>query len=1281
MINKLIKKFKDDRKNITIVFLILVLIIISGIITPLIINNQRKNWDSELINKTNEIEQSIKYSLHQRELRLLHTNNWLKQNLSETFKSKSYQYKELIELVNSIERKNFSLEIIAPNGKLIAWNEIIAIPQEEIFPLSYPLGEIYFHSNGLITYLTIVDTIDIQNDVFYLIVSEKIEKHYYIQNEFYSDDSFTKEISDKFLTRVIIDFDPFAAPRKDGRFHSFDLINYNGKKIGQASFYKPSLNVSISNIRELTTKIQASLVTLVCIFIGIGFRKEFYKIKYRIIKLFVIIIYLAVFRVLIFIVDFPSMFFSGPLIDPAKFSSTFAWGLVKSPIEFFITNLFLVIICFQIFRYNFQYSRSTESLRLWLLKLFLVPVILIIFFYLLRALSASIKSVIFDSTIRYFKYPTPVPDADILFMNLNVLMLGLSFILVMTVLIILAGRFLHFFSPKHQLLKYSIFFLIIQILGYFFFKNLNDALLTPFMVFILITLIFLLVYSVYFRSQTLSHSLVYSTILASVIAVILMNYFNLQLERQSLKTVAFEIIRANENLLNYMIEETLQSALRNDDLMNSFYKRNINYDAEAFKVWCVSPMQRESISSGIFLYDRNKKEKGSFSVGLERNIEIFSQFDSINIGKPNIKEVSDSGNIEAVIHVGILPVVKRDIVAGYITTITEFDINTIGSQKIPDYLKSSTALLGSVIDESLLKIFEFNNLKVTRVYGDIYPSREQMLLIYNAKLSEFNDAWINFSIYGEDYIAYINKINNGGNERIITVAAKEKEITWNLFNFFKIFLIHTIFILLLFVFLKITNLLKIQNTFRTRLLIAILIVSIVPLALLAAYNRELVSERSEKAIFQELNKRSDYLENHVKSQLTKHKDRGLSTAFRNAGKELDISFTVYQNSDLIYSSREEYYRIGLFYSKLNSKVHFNLNYLSYRELSTAENIDNYKFNAYYRKISINGAVFIIGVNDAFNKIKPSFSTADIDVILFGIYSFAVLIIIIVSTILANQISAPIRRLTKATEAVARGDLSVELVSNEKGEMKDLYDVFNLMTHEIQKNQIEIAELERENAWKEMAKQVAHEIKNPLTPIKLAIQQLVASYHEKSKDFDNIFEKVTKTTLDQIDNLSQIASEFSSFAKMPSIKLEIMNIVPAINDIVNLFDDQRIIIVFKSEVKEAIVEADNSQFRRLLINLVRNSIQANASKITLHLNQNGESYSLTIEDNGEGIEDQFKSEIFKLNFTTKEKGMGLGLKLAKRFIESINGKILLIKSDTSGTTFEIIIPIYSPDKNA
>jgi hypothetical protein len=202
MVNTVITKLKGDGKYIAIVFL--VLIILSGLITPLIINYERKNWDSELAYKIAEIENAIQNSFRQRELKLLQTEDWLKHNLLETFKSKSYEYKELIELVNNTENKNYSLEIVAPNGKLIAWNENIAIPQEEIFPLTFPLGETYFHTTGLLTYLTIVDSIQIQNDVFYLVVGVKFEKHYNIQNEFYTDESFVKEISEKFLTQIYL---------------------------------------------------------------------------------------------------------------------------------------------------------------------------------------------------------------------------------------------------------------------------------------------------------------------------------------------------------------------------------------------------------------------------------------------------------------------------------------------------------------------------------------------------------------------------------------------------------------------------------------------------------------------------------------------------------------------------------------------------------------------------------------------------------------------------------------------------------------------------------------------------------------------------------------------------------------------------------------------------------------------------------------------------------------------------------------------------------------------
>ncbi len=1280
MVKKLFKKLKDDKKYFTVVFFILILIIISGIITPLIITQQRSNWDSELTYQVAEIEKSVKKLFSRKELKLLTTKNWLKRSLSETFKSEYYEYKELIELVNHAEKKNFSLEVIAPNGKLIAWNENIAMPQEEIFPLAYPLGETYFYGSGLLTYLTIVDTVIIQNDIFYLIVSEKIEKHYILQNEFYSDKSFSREISEKFLTRFIIDYDPFATPKKDGRIYSFPVINYRGTKIGQISLYKPSLNVTINSIRQVTTKIQSALVVVVCIIIGISFRKEFLRIKYKSFRFLFLVIYLTFFRLLIFIVDFPSLFLSGSIANPAKFSSTFAWGLVKSPIEFFITNLFLVIIGIQLFRYCFQFLHSKKTNRWWFLNLLSIPALLIIFFYLLRGLSASIKSVILDSTIRYFKDPTLVPDTDILFMNLNVLMLGLAIILVMTALTMVIGLFLKITSPKYQLLKYFIYFISIQILAYYFFDFLREPLITYPMVFLFISLILLLLYIIYNKRQSLSQLMLYGTAIASVIVVILMNYFNLQLEKQSLKTVAFEIIRANENLLHYLSDETLSKALKDDDLMNSFFRSNINYDAEAFRVWSDSPMQRESKSSGIFLFDTDKREVGSFSVGLEKQYNIFNYFDIIESNKTNIIEVADSNGSDVITYIGVIPVVKREIVSGYIAAVTEFNIRNIGSKNIPDFLKSNKALLGAAFDASLLKIFEFTNERLTQVYGDIYPSREQMIPIYNANFSEFNDAWINFSIYDENYVAYVIKLFENGNERVITVAAKEKEITWNLFNFFKVFFLHTIFILLLFILLLVTKLLKVQSSFRIRLLYAFLLVSIVPLALLAVYNREIVSERSEKAIFTELSKRSDYLENHITSQLAKHKERELTTAFRNAGKELDISFAVYQNTDLLYSSRDELYRTGLFNYKLNSKAHYSLNYLSYRKYLTIENIDKYTFDAYYRKINVNNVPLIIGVNDAFNKIKPAFSTADIDVILFGIYSFALIIIIIVSTVLANQISAPIRRLTKATEAVAKGDLDVVLENNEKGEMRDLYLGFNLMTKELQKNQIELAELERESAWKEMAKQVAHEIKNPLTPIKLAIQQLIASHKDNSKDFDKIFKKVTKTTLNQIDNLGQIASEFSSFAKMPSIKLEKLDIVAIITDAINLFIDDKIKIDFQSEVSEAVVEADISQLRRMLINLIRNSIQANSTNIQINLKSIDDNYSLIIVDNGEGISDENKEKIFEINFTTKEKGMGLGLKLARRFLEGVNGNIHLVKSDSSGTTFEISIPKYNTSKN-
>jgi signal transduction histidine kinase len=858
-------------------------------------------------------------------------------------------------------------------------------------------------------------------------------------------------------------------------------------------------------------------------------------------------------------------------------------------------------------------------------------------------------------------------------MNLNILLVGLSCIVLIIALTLLIGKFLGLLNSRPKLSYFLLYFLIIQAACFVFFQFQNEPLITPFMCFIFLSLFFLLLYFLLYKHPSIPINFVYSSLVAAVITISMLNYFNLELEQRSLKTIANEVNRSNKDLLNFLVDETLRSSINNERLVGSFYKINSNYDAEAFIVWSSSPLQRESLNSIVILLDRNFKTLGNFSVGYEYQLDFRNLFRDKILSQKTIELVEQKSTLGSGF-VGIVPVSKNNVVTGYIAVAAEFNIENLGATKFPNFLESNKAALGSVVNLNLVKVFEFINGSVSRIHGNLFPSKEQKEQIFSAPLTEFNDGWISLSIYGESYLTYFLKTTQDGLTKYTVVSIKEKEIAWSLYNFFKIFIIHSLYILLATFCLILFRFIKIQYSFKTKLLIAFLLISIIPIIALAIYNREVVHERSADAIFKELSKRADFLENHVRAQIYKHPDRNLLLAFDNAGKELGIAFSVFLNSNQLYSSKEEYYNSGLMEQKLNPDAHFNLNYLSYRDFLLKERINNYYYDGYYRKIDFEGTALIIGVNDALNKIELSYSPLEADIFLFGIYAFALLVIIFVSTLFANQISSPIRRLTKATEAVAQGDLSVNIDNKEHGELKDLFDGFNQMTAELQKNQVEIAELERENAWKEMAKQVAHEIKNPLTPMKLSMQQIITAFNDKKENFGETLKKLSQAVLNQIENLNLIASEFSSLAKMPSLNIEKFSMDPVVSDTINLFSDEKVEIISSAPKEPVIIEGDKSQIRRMIINLVRNSIQADASRIEINITKQKENAVLEISDNGSGIPSELQQKIFDSNFTTKDKGLGLGLKLVKRFLESIEGEINLIESSASGTSFKISIPI-------
>jgi len=230
-----------------------------------------------------------------------------------------------------------------------------------------------------------------------------------------------------------------------------------------------------------------------------------------------------------------------------------------------------------------------------------------------------------------------------------------------------------------------------------------------------------------------------------------------------------------------------------------------------------------------------------------------------------------------------------------------------------------------------------------------------------------------------------------------------------------------------------------------------------------------------------------------------------------------------------------------------------------------------------------------------------------------------------------------------------------------------------MAKDLKLAQEEMIKANREAAWKEMAKQVAHEIKNPLTPIKLSIQHLRQAYRDNVDGFENILKQVTKTILEQIETLSHIASEFSFFARMPARKLEIVNVHENILEVINLFQHNNK-VTFEKELyaTEFIIKADEEELKRSFVNVIRNAIQAmnEQGKIVISTSSDNGFIYIKINDTGPGIPIEIRDKIFEPNFSTKTDGMGLGLAIVKKTIGDLGGNIVIVSEVGRGTTVKI-----------
>ncbi|MDY3548662.1 HAMP domain-containing sensor histidine kinase [Riemerella anatipestifer] len=291
-----------------------------------------------------------------------------------------------------------------------------------------------------------------------------------------------------------------------------------------------------------------------------------------------------------------------------------------------------------------------------------------------------------------------------------------------------------------------------------------------------------------------------------------------------------------------------------------------------------------------------------------------------------------------------------------------------------------------------------------------------------------------------------------------------------------------------------------------------------------------------------------------------------------------------------------------------------------------------------------------------------------------------LLLVLTSIILSWFISRRVtRNLTKISEFLSKINLfNKELKPiryNRNDELSILVKSYNSMIYQIDAQKERLTHIEKETAWREMAKQVAHEVKNPLTPMKLLMQSFERRFDANAPDVEQKVKELSDSMITQIDIISKVATAFSEFAKLPKKEDHPLNLNEEIKNIITIFDNKN--IFFHSNRANIIFPLDKSYFTRILNNLITNAIQAESENRKLIINIDlEERYNLvriTIEDNGEGMSEDKMAKIFEPNFTSKSSGMGLGLTMVKKMIEEYKGSINVESTLDKGTKFTITIP--------
>ncbi len=763
-------------------------------------------------------------------------------------------------------------------------------------------------------------------------------------------------------------------------------------------------------------------------------------------------------------------------------------------------------------------------------------------------------------------------------------------------------------------------------------------------------------------------------------------HFNKIKEHENRELLASKLESANDPIAEYLLEG-LTKKIQNDNTIIRFFKLN-NESNELLN----SRIQKLYFGGYFSKYDLAVYEfdssKNSLKSSQSNSLEYFDNIiynNSTPTFNPNFSYLSNTSGL--LTYYGKIPIYENNKLLGWLVL-----------ELTSKYFKEDNIFPELLLEGSLKLNKEFNSYSYS-IYKNNKLISQQGAYPYSLQSTEFSGTNKEFEF--KEFNEYNHLIYKPNNNSIIVVSKPVDSRTIGFTTFSYVFGIFVIFLSIFYVrrFLgKRFNLftLNFKNIpsrfrilFKTRIQLSLIFTILLSLGVVGYITFVYITDQYTKQQNERLSQkvRSILLSLEKKSYLinywTNTYDEQMSVELKTLSDLYLTDINIFNlDGKLILSTQPKIYEEGLIAKQMNTEAFVKMKFYEQSEFITTEKIGSLKYLSSYAPIrnANNKTVAYLNLPYFANKLEYESRVSQFLTTFINVYVLIFVLIGFAAFFIANSITLPLTLIEEQLRETKIGKKMDPIAWKSKDEIGKLINEYNRMIVELEESTERLAKSERENAWREMAKQVAHEIKNPLTPMKLGLQHLQRSWSDNDPNFNEKFERFHSTFIQQIESLSIIASEFSNFAQMPvanKVKLDLKEIITNVVDLYKNESDVSIELGYMPNLKSNIV-ADKDQMIRCFNNLVKNAIQCIPSQrkgeINIELINDASNIVVMIQDNGTGIEEELQDKIFQPNFTTKNSGMGMGLAIVFNIVANANGKIWFQSALNKGTTFYVSIPL-------